>query len=760
MKATMYTDQVKSTPKAQTDEEFAEDLRKKFMRLTGPIIEKHRGTILSDPNTTGDRYVAQFDANLDAVQCAYNIQMETHRFNEAFQAGKMLALRTGIHSGDVIIDSGGSHGDNLNKGSRLESYAGEDGGVVISLPVYMDIENKLEIDFVSLGNKIVKGVEKPMELYRMVLPWESQAIGQEKTTVIEFSNRFLENMRSVVDIRRTGLRSDLERIQECVEKYPEAIPVERYDEESGNEFAKMLLDGLDTGKSIMTMWTLGLGEKLFDSYITRVLPKEQEVIKRGTPIVRIVSHLSILDTLKYIALHAQTFREPGRTSYHLFLPRIRKHVSTSGEVLLSSQLCPEVEIVVVGNEKASVDVKGEFMNQRTHVETSNELRAGVYQTLIKWFTRDSASAIDNKDALVKWLQRLDSELHRLGVRQNAKPRTEREDLSRERNLIRAIYQALGPDKSLNEAWWNKTAPIYTQDFTSVENSFLQCFFLEEAVAVRQVLQHAQESKTEPPVYIEVGSGAGRTFQNLLGKTNGVPVQNPPFAAFVGIDFSSEMVSQCEKSLIALYKSGLDRSLWKVPWALVQGDARSFVSLLDGRARQLRRLTGLRGERTKVDEILRSHPWVIGLTSILPNVNASDKRLMLSSIRNTANKNDFVFASSYHGGHFGNVAYQLYTNPKVTGISGATVVTYDLVRHVYSSVDERTGRFFTTHWSTPDDLIKDFSDARLRAQEVRLPSKPDTVREEEDRYATANGILERAPYPRGAFVECKILVGRS
>ena len=77
---------------------------------------------------------------------------------------KELALRIGIHLGDVVIEGDEVYGDGVNVASRLEPIA-EPGGICISRPVYDQVESKLNLEYGYLGEQQVKNIAKPVRAY-------------------------------------------------------------------------------------------------------------------------------------------------------------------------------------------------------------------------------------------------------------------------------------------------------------------------------------------------------------------------------------------------------------------------------------------------------------------------------------------------------------------------------------------------------------------------------------------------------------------
>ena len=71
----------------------------------------------------------------------------------------------------MIESAGDVFGDAVNIASRIETLA-EDGGVCITRQVYDQVQNKFELPFKSLGPRSLKNVNLPIEVYRIVMPWE------------------------------------------------------------------------------------------------------------------------------------------------------------------------------------------------------------------------------------------------------------------------------------------------------------------------------------------------------------------------------------------------------------------------------------------------------------------------------------------------------------------------------------------------------------------------------------------------------------
>jgi adenylate cyclase len=66
------------------------------------------------------------------------------------------------------------YGDGVNIAARIEPLA-IGGGICLSDTVYAQVRNKLEMGLTKLDSPELKHIEGPMDVYRVVLPWQQQA---------------------------------------------------------------------------------------------------------------------------------------------------------------------------------------------------------------------------------------------------------------------------------------------------------------------------------------------------------------------------------------------------------------------------------------------------------------------------------------------------------------------------------------------------------------------------------------------------------
>jgi TolB-like protein len=114
----------------------------------------------------------EFASVVDAVECATDIQQEMAARNASVPEEQRFVFRIGINLGDVIIDGEDIYGDGVNIASRLEGLA-EPGGICVSHPVYESVKDKLELGFENMGERLVKNIETPVQMYRVRLDGKS-----------------------------------------------------------------------------------------------------------------------------------------------------------------------------------------------------------------------------------------------------------------------------------------------------------------------------------------------------------------------------------------------------------------------------------------------------------------------------------------------------------------------------------------------------------------------------------------------------------
>ncbi len=188
--AIMFTDIAGYTALGQRNESLSLAMVEEHRKLVRPILDRHNGR---EVKTMGDAFLAEFPSALDAVRCGYDIQRTTREFNISMPPEKRISLRVGVHLGDIVESQGDISGDAVNVASRIESLA-ENGGVCLTRQVYDHVQNKFELPMKSLGRRPLKNVSVPVEVYRIIMPWDdggpapSLQLDARRIAVLPFAN--------------------------------------------------------------------------------------------------------------------------------------------------------------------------------------------------------------------------------------------------------------------------------------------------------------------------------------------------------------------------------------------------------------------------------------------------------------------------------------------------------------------------------------------------------------------------------------------
>src|SRR6266576_3400422 len=169
--AIMFTDMVGYSALSQRDDKLALELLEEHRALLREIFPRFHGTEIQ---TIGDAFLIEFHSALEAAQCAIEIQRTLAKRNHDVTVERRIELKIGIHIGDVVHRGGDVYGDGVNIASRIEALAGA-GGICVSMDVERQIRNALEARFEKLAPAELKNISLPMDLFRIVLPWEQRA---------------------------------------------------------------------------------------------------------------------------------------------------------------------------------------------------------------------------------------------------------------------------------------------------------------------------------------------------------------------------------------------------------------------------------------------------------------------------------------------------------------------------------------------------------------------------------------------------------
>jgi adenylate cyclase len=169
--AIMFTDMVGYSALSQRDDKLALELLEEHREILRKIFPEFNGTEIK---TIGDAFLVEFDSALEAAQSAIAIQRTLAHRNADAPADRQIQVKIGVHIGDVVHRAGDVYGDGVNIASRIEPIAGP-GGICVSMDVERQIRNAVETRFEKLATTELKNISVPMELFRIVLPWERKS---------------------------------------------------------------------------------------------------------------------------------------------------------------------------------------------------------------------------------------------------------------------------------------------------------------------------------------------------------------------------------------------------------------------------------------------------------------------------------------------------------------------------------------------------------------------------------------------------------
>ncbi len=112
----------------------------------------------SEVNTTGDGFLATFRSAVGALRCAAAI-VEAVR-----DAG--VEVRAGVHTGEVEVMGNDVGGVTVHAAARIMGLAGP--SQIYASSVTVGLADGSGLAFESEGQKEVKGLERPIEVYRLV----------------------------------------------------------------------------------------------------------------------------------------------------------------------------------------------------------------------------------------------------------------------------------------------------------------------------------------------------------------------------------------------------------------------------------------------------------------------------------------------------------------------------------------------------------------------------------------------------------------
>lgn len=181
-----------------------------------PLSSKYNGRIV---RVMGDGSLLAFSSAMDAVQFAVNVQ-NVMAERKTLNTEVPIEIRIGINLCDIILEEQDIHGEGVNVAVRLEELA-PPGGICLSQSVYLQIKNILRGQLLPIGERQLKNISEPVQVWRWQPPGIVSGVGvnSEVTT----SKKHYHG-RQILDPKVTSIIIDLHMrsarlaVSECLDE--------------------------------------------------------------------------------------------------------------------------------------------------------------------------------------------------------------------------------------------------------------------------------------------------------------------------------------------------------------------------------------------------------------------------------------------------------------------------------------------------------------------------------------------------------------
>ena len=212
--AILYADVAGYSRLTGEDEDFTHRRLSEYLDVISAAVEGHRGRVM---HYAGDAVLAMFEAVVDAVSSAIEVQKTLRERNQDLPEGRRVEFRVGVNLGDVIEDRGDIYGDGVNVAARLESLA-PPGGICTSGTVHDTLGTKLGLVYEFMGEQQVKNIADPVRAFR--IRQDDREVTTEGITVAdELSERSSGELRAsvaVLPFAVVGTNRDVEELSDGI----------------------------------------------------------------------------------------------------------------------------------------------------------------------------------------------------------------------------------------------------------------------------------------------------------------------------------------------------------------------------------------------------------------------------------------------------------------------------------------------------------------------------------------------------------------
>lgn len=175
--AVWFADVVGYSRLAGEDDTAAFRLIQLFQTISRTAAERHDGRIVK---FLGDGALAEFPSTEAAARAAHGLLTAFNSESRGLGGGPQT-LRIGVHVGDVgSTPDGDLYGDGVNVAARLQAEA-KPGQVLVSEDVWRQLRARRELRFEPLGERTLKGIAAPVDVYALEVAEDSGWTGIEST---------------------------------------------------------------------------------------------------------------------------------------------------------------------------------------------------------------------------------------------------------------------------------------------------------------------------------------------------------------------------------------------------------------------------------------------------------------------------------------------------------------------------------------------------------------------------------------------------
>jgi len=161
----LHADVIGSTALVQLNETVAHQRIQDAFQRFSQTITQHNGFT---QEIRGDALVAEFSRASDAVTAALDFQSTNTAHNEGISDEIRPELRVGIAMGEVVVADNTVTGGGIVLAQRLEQLA-EPGGTCVQGAAYETIPRRLPFEYENLGERELKGFDKPVRAFSVRL---------------------------------------------------------------------------------------------------------------------------------------------------------------------------------------------------------------------------------------------------------------------------------------------------------------------------------------------------------------------------------------------------------------------------------------------------------------------------------------------------------------------------------------------------------------------------------------------------------------